>query len=81
MIIQFIYNFLTSSNNHLLLQFCRWLALTLGPVPTKMAMMVTYHHHRHPPRMSFSRNFWGIRAMEETLRLIAQNTACAYQQN
>ena len=60
--IQFFCNLLTSSNNHLLLQFCRCLTHALGPAPSKMvAMMVTYHHHRHPLRTNFSRSSWGIK--------------------
>ena len=62
MMIQFFCNLLTSSNNHLLLQFCRCLTHALGPAPTKIvSMMVTYHHYRHPPRMNFSHNSWGIK--------------------
>ena len=62
MIIKFFYNLLTSSNNHLLLQFCRCLAHALGPALAKMVvMMVTYHHPRHPPQPNFSHSSWGIK--------------------
>ena len=62
MIIQFFYNLLTSSNNHLLLQFCRCVAHVLGPAPAKMvAMMVTFYHHRHLPWTIFSCSSWGIK--------------------
>ena len=61
MITQFICNLLTSCNNHLLLQFCRWLALALEQAPARVAMMVIYHHHRPLLRMSFLHSYWEIR--------------------
>ena len=57
MIIQFFYNLLTSSNNYLLLQLCRWLALTEGLVPVVMVMMIS-HHHRTPRQRKWWHNSW-----------------------
>ena len=63
MIIQFIYNLLTSSNNHLLLQLCRWLALMQEKAATKRAMTVTYHHRHHRLLMSSLPNSWEARGL------------------
>ena len=61
MIVQFIYNLLTSSNNHLLLQLCRWLALALEQATTKVVTTMTYHHHHHCLRMNSSHSSWVVR--------------------
>ena len=47
--------------NHLLLQLCRWLALTLEQAPTKVAMMVTYYHRRHHLWMISLHSSWVIK--------------------
>ena len=61
MITQFICNLLTSSNNHLLLQLCRWLELALEQATTKVATMVTYHHRHHHLWMNSSHSSWVVR--------------------
>ena len=61
MIIQFICNLLTSSNNHLLLQLCRWLTLRLEQATTKVVTTMTYHHHHHCLRMNSSHSSWVVR--------------------
>ena len=61
MITQFIYNLLTSSNNHLLLQLCRWLALALEQAPAEVTTTMTYHYHRQCLRMNYSHSSWVIR--------------------
>ena len=63
MIIQFIYNFLTSSNNHLLLQLCRWLALALEQATTKRATTMTYHHRHHHLLVSSLPNSWEVKGL------------------
>ena len=63
MIIQFICNLLTSSNNHLLLQLYRWLALVLEQAAAKRAMTVTYHHRHHHLLMSSLPNSWEARGL------------------
>ena len=63
MIIQFICNLLTSSNIHLLLQLCRWLALVLEQAATKRVMTMTYHHRHHRLLMSSLHNFWEVREL------------------
>ena len=60
MIIQFVCNLLTSSNNHLLLQLCRWLTLVLEQAAAKTTMMVTYHHRHQCLLMSSLRNSWEL---------------------
>jgi len=63
MIIQFICNLLTSSNNHLFLQLCRWLALMLEQATAKRTMTVTYHHRHLHLLMSSLHNFWEVRGL------------------
>ena len=63
MIIQFICNLLTSSNNHLLLQLCRWLALVPEQAAAKRAMTVTYHHRHHRLLMSSLHNSWEAKGL------------------
>ena len=60
---KFICNLLTSTNNRLLLQLCRWLAPVQELVAAMMATTVTYHHCHHRLLMSSLHNFWEVREL------------------
>ena len=63
MIIQFTCNLLTSSNNNLLLQLYRWLALVLEQAAAKRATTVTSHHRHHHLRLNSLHNSWVVREL------------------